>query len=218
MADAEIIQLGSRGKAGRGSGKTPSAAARGLASGGKPRSSGSKSARRAQPGMESNEAVEPEAVAADVVESLAAEPEVEDVEILDAEVTDLAESTHSTSTDSTDSATSAGPGAPDPTDDRAGIGDEDGTPGGDDANAYGTNSPDDAGPGHVDDPEHGTTRRGPAPPTVNLGAVVSELAGILGSALGHLRNVPVEQLRELGRDPLKAVLQIAESLVTNGWL
>jgi 1-acyl-sn-glycerol-3-phosphate acyltransferase len=55
------------------------------------------------------------------------------------------------------------------------------------------------GPGHV-------------PPTLNLAAVVSEFAGILSSALGHLRSAPVDQLRELSRDPLKAVLQVAETL------
>jgi len=58
----------------------------------------------------------------------------------------------------------------------------------------------------------GTGGAGQVPPSVNLAAIASELAAILTSALGQLRNLPTEQLRELGRDPLKAVLQVAETL------
>ena len=52
----------------------------------------------------------------------------------------------------------------------------------------------------------------PVPPPVNLAAMVTEFAGVLTAALGNLRNLPVEQLKDLGRDPLKTVLQLAESL------
>ncbi len=74
--------------------------------------------------------------------------------------------------------------------------------------------------------EHGASGDGPAtgstgstgghsghvPPVVNLAAMVTEFAGALTAALGNLRALPVEQLRDLGRDPLKTVLQLAETL------
>ena len=50
------------------------------------------------------------------------------------------------------------------------------------------------------------------PPPVNLAAMVTEFAGVLTAALGNLRNLPVDQLKDLGRDPLKTALQLAESL------
>ncbi|MDN5771968.1 MAG: acyltransferase family protein [Microlunatus sp.] len=53
---------------------------------------------------------------------------------------------------------------------------------------------------------------GEIPPAVGLGAVVTEFAGMLSSALNQLRHVPVDQLRELGRDPLKVLFQFAASL------
>ena len=76
MAEAEIIQLGSRGKAGRGSGKAPSAAARGLATGAKSRTPRARTSTR--PATDSAEAVEPvatEILGEDtVVEPAAPEP------------------------------------------------------------------------------------------------------------------------------------------------
>ena len=78
MAEAEIIQLGSRGKAGRGSGKAPSAAARGLAPGSKSRTPRARSSTRpAADSAEAVDAVATEIIGEDtVVESAAPEPEL----------------------------------------------------------------------------------------------------------------------------------------------
>jgi 1-acyl-sn-glycerol-3-phosphate acyltransferase len=69
-----------------------------------------------------------------------------------------------------------------------------------------------------EEPADDRTRRGTGghsgqvPPSVNLAAMVTELAGAFTAALGGLRNLPVEQLKDLSRDPLKAAFQLAETL------
>jgi len=143
VAEAEIIQLGSRGKAGRGSGKAPSAAARGLAPGGTSRSSRARTTPRpttAPADVADGPAVTVPPIEPDVVDQI--EPEVLEPPIVDAEIVDEPAATPETE----------GEEAVDP----AGVED-----------------------------------------TI---------------ALGNLRSLPVEQLRDLGRDPLKTVLQLAETL------
>lgn len=184
MTEAEIIQLGSRGKAGRGSGKAPSAAARGLAPGAsKSRTPRARPTRR------------PESETASVAEAEAVVEPLED-EIADVVAEEIADDV---------------------------IGDDFGTPDIDDAaRAAAGDQPAEPGPpqqgpasgaGAADGPTaEPKSDFGSFPPSVNLGAIVSELAGAVGSAFGHLRNVPIDQLKELSRDPLKAVLGLAESL------
>ena len=192
MAEAEIIQLGSRGKAGRGSGKAPSAAARGLAPATKSRTPRARSSTR--PATESVEAVDPSATVlvdeATIVEPAAPHPpEPEAVGHTDVDDSD------------------------DPAGIEDAIGDDFGTPDIDDAAwaAAGEHGPaDDDRAGNPDDTAGG--QDGPVPPPVNLAAMVTEFAGVLTAALGNLRNLPVEQLKDLGRDPLKTVLQLAETL------
>ncbi|HEY5980589.1 MAG TPA: 1-acyl-sn-glycerol-3-phosphate acyltransferase [Microlunatus sp.] len=205
MAEAEIIQLGSRGKAGRGSGKAPSAAARGLAPGAASRSP------RARTG---------ERPAADAVETLVPDPVPEatfsDPESAPAETTaEVAEESSPVDTGiDTDRADTdradTDPGDPAGAEDA--IGDDFGTPDIDDADWAAAGEHDDPGNG-TDFPSGGEAgQAGPVPPTVNLAAMVSELAGVVTAALANLRNLPVEQLKDLSRDPLKTVLQIAETL------
>ncbi|HEY5784262.1 MAG TPA: 1-acyl-sn-glycerol-3-phosphate acyltransferase, partial [Microlunatus sp.] len=203
MAEAEIIQLGSRGKAGRGSGKAPSAAARGLAP-----SAGSRSRSRTRTASEAAEAVEPvvdvilpEDTAPEQVEPETTAPE----EVAETPAPDTESRREPVESDSSDV------GSPAATEDA--IGDDFGTPDIDEASwaaAGEHHTPDDATRDQTQDTTSGRT--GPVPPPVNLAAMVSELAGVLGAALGNLRNLPVEQLKDLGRDPLKTVLQLAESL------
>jgi 1-acyl-sn-glycerol-3-phosphate acyltransferase len=187
VAEAEIIQLGSQGKAGRGSGTAPSAAARGLAPGGRSRAGRARTVRQ-----EASD--EPAVEVAEDVDTARAGSQTAEV------------------------------GGPD--DDPAGAGDvvdEDfGTPdideesrsAADAGRSDSTGGPAAGESGGADDTgqRDGGRGFGQLPPTVSLAAVVSELAGVLGTALGHLRHVPVDQLREVGRDPLKAVLQVAETL------
>lgn len=194
MADAEIIQLGSRGKAGRGSGKAPSAAARGLAPG---------KARAPRP------RTTPRKTAADPVAQSAPLPDPVDVDV-DAGEADLIE-------------VPLDPGASTPAEDHTPADPADPTldPAGTDdtiADDFGTPDIDDATRAAADEDADGPTRRptgghsGQVPPTVNLAAMVTELAGAVTAALGGLRNLPVEQLRDLSRDPLKAAFQLAETL------
>ena len=92
------------------------------------------------------------------------------------------------------------------------IGDDFGTPDIDEASWAAAGEHDtsaDATQDHSQDGASGPT--GPVPPPVNLAAMVSEFAGALTAALGNLRNLPVDQLKDLSRDPLKTVLQLAES-------
>jgi len=201
VAEAEIIQLGSRGKAGRGSGKAPSAAARGLAPGAKSRTP---RARNPRPATDSAEAVEP--VATEIIggdsgiEAAAPEPEVFEAAEESAPVP-------------SDPAADDADGSSDPAGVEDAIGDDFGTPDIDDdswAAAGEHSTPDDGSGSHSDDAAGGQT--GPVPPPVNLAAMVTEFAGVLTAALGNLRNLPVDQLKDLGRDPLKTVLQLAESL------
>lgn len=206
MADAEIIQLGSRGKAGRGSGKAPSAAARGLAPGGKARSSRARATPRttapedvADGPAASLPLVEPD-VGADPIAAQAVEP------IIDAEIVDEPVAAPVTEAEAEETVDPAG------VEDT--IADDFGTPDIDDAAwaAAGEH-------GASGDPDPATGSTGPTgghsgqvPPVANLAAMVTEFAGALTAALGNLRALPVEQLRDLGRDPLKTVLQLAETL------
>lgn len=231
--EAEIIQLGSRGKAGRGSGKAPSAAARGLASGGKsqvPRAPRSPRARTARP----TQPAQPARPTATAAEDLTEEVEVEIVDDLDpvaggAEVDPAAEILD-VDPAFADDPYADDPAAGDPAGTEDAIGEDFGTPDIDEStrartesdgfgagNGAGSGDGDSAGFGGgngAGGSPGGSQSRGfgQLPPTVNLGAVVSELAGVLSTALGHLRNVPVEQLRDLSKDPLKAILQVADSL------
>ncbi|HEU5483769.1 MAG TPA: lysophospholipid acyltransferase family protein [Microlunatus sp.] len=193
MADAEIIQLGSRGRAGRGSGTTPSAAARGLAGRRSPRSrarAAGAQPERAETADDSGSVAPP-----DVVEeqSGSARPAaVEDRIDDDFGTPDIDDATQAAAADRRSGVAGS------PSDDPIGTAD---------AAAADDTAADDTATDGV-----GTGGAGQVPPSVNLAAIASELAAILTSALGQLRNLPTEQLRELGRDPLKAVLQVAETL------
>ncbi|HVK34742.1 MAG TPA: 1-acyl-sn-glycerol-3-phosphate acyltransferase [Microlunatus sp.] len=203
MAEAESIQLGSRGKAGRGSGKAPSAAARGLAPGGTSRSSRARTTPRpttAPADVADGPAVTVPPIEPDVVDQI--EPEVLEPPIVDAEIVDEPAATPETE----------GEEAVDPAGVEDTIADDFGTPDIDDA-AWAAAGEHGAS-GDRPDPAAGSTggHSGQVPPVVNLAAMVTEFAGALTAALGNLRSLPVEQLRDLGRDPLKTVLQLAETL------
>lgn len=192
MADAEIIQLGSRGKAGRGSGKAPSAAARGLA----PAKTRAPRARTS-PRTTAADPVAPTPPLLDPVDADAGEADPIEVPLDPGASTPAGDHT---------------PADPaDPTLDPAGTDDTI-------ADDFGTPDIDDATRAAADEDADGPTRRptgghsGQVPPTVNLAAMVTELAGAVTAALGGLRNLPVEQLRDLSRDPLKAAFQLAETL------
>ena len=192
MADAEIIQLGSHGPAGRGSGTTPSAAARGLAPGGvgKPTRPRTRTRAKAQPPLDAV------AAAADATTEPASEQPVElfhDVLSPDTTPTDP-ESTGPES--SASGAGDSGVGGAEPED----MGTEFGTPDLDDQ------ARDPTGDRAYD------AASGERPATGNLGAVVTELASLLTVAVEGLRKLPVDQLREIGRDPLRAVFQLAQTL------
>jgi 1-acyl-sn-glycerol-3-phosphate acyltransferase len=212
MAEAEIIQLGSRGKAGRGSGKAPSAAARGLAASGRSRTPRTRTTARtvtapADPvdGPESaGPIVEPELVAEEIAPETSA-PEMtaastSEQPIVDAEI--VADSVDAPESDET----------VDPAGIEDTIADDFGTPDIDDADwaAAGEHDPASETAGPSGRPTGG--HAGQVPPAVNLAAMVTEFAGALTAALGSLRHVPVEQLKDLSRDPLKAVFQLAETL------
>jgi 1-acyl-sn-glycerol-3-phosphate acyltransferase len=211
MAEAEIIQLGSRGKAGRGSGKAPSAAARGLAASGRSRTSRNRTTPRtvttpADPvdGLESaGPIVEPELVAEEIAPKTSPEmtaPPTSEQLIVDAEI--VADSVDAPESDE----------AVDPAGIEDTIADDFGTPDIDDADwaAAGEHDPASEAAGPSGRPTGG--HAGQVPPAVNLAAMVTEFAGALTAALGSLRHVPVEQLKDLSRDPLKAVFQLAETL------
>jgi 1-acyl-sn-glycerol-3-phosphate acyltransferase len=206
VADAEIIQLGSRGKAGRGSGKAPSAAARGLAPGGKARSSRARATPRtttapadvADAAAPSVPLIEPEVIG-DPVAAEVVEP-INDAEIGDEPVAGC---------DTEGGAVAEENVVPAGVEDT--IDDDFGTPDIDDAARAAAGE---HGAGDDPDPATGSTggHSGQVPPVVNLAAMVTEFAGALTAALGNLRTLPVEQLKDLGRDPLKTVLQLAETL------
>jgi 1-acyl-sn-glycerol-3-phosphate acyltransferase len=210
VAEAEIIQLGSRGKAGRGSGKAPSAAARGLAPAPKSRSPRARTAARAADTAEGEPVVDdrpPERPAepAVAVTSVPDGPDPESIDPAPPEPVDLA----TDDADSTDE--------PDATDDPAGvediIGDDFGTPDMDDASWAAAGEHAVPGAGAEDEAKDATGgHTGQVPPALNLAAMVSEFAGALTAVLGNLRNLPVDQLKDLGRDPLRTALQLAETL------
>ncbi|MFT4166817.1 MAG: lysophospholipid acyltransferase family protein [Microlunatus sp.] len=160
MADAEIIQLGSSGKAGRGSGTTPSAAARGLAPG-KRSSAGRTAGGRSAGGSRSG--TPGPAVVAEPIEDLVEEP-VESVE--------------------------------DPIEVPENLGDE---------------SFEDLVEELADEQAEELPHEAATEPP-DSGGALSELVMLLRTALAQLQNLPVEQLKDLSRDPLKTVLQLAATL------
>jgi 1-acyl-sn-glycerol-3-phosphate acyltransferase len=204
VAEAEIIQLGSRGKAGRGSGKAPSAAARGLAP------AAARSPRTRTGPRTATEAAVTAPVLDQLPEDTGVEPAAPAVpESADAVPAAVVEETPRTGL-GPDDAESTDSGDPAAVEDAIG---DDGTPVVDDvppatAGEHGT--PDDDTGYRSSDATGG--HGGAVPPPVNLAAMVSELAGVLTAALGNLRQLPVEQLKDLGRDPLKTLLQLAETL------
>ena len=134
MADAEIIQLGSRGKAGRGSGKAPSAAARGLAPARSPRArSGSRTTTEPVDLVEVEPVVDP--VQSDDTVPEPADPVVPDSgEIVpDPAVEDFRDDLDTDSTGDVDSGSAGPDGADDPAGAEDAIGDDFGTPDIDDA-------------------------------------------------------------------------------------
>ena len=208
MAEAEIIQLGSRGKAGRGSGKAPSAAARGLAPG-KARPPRARTTPRA--GAAAETAPDPD-LSPPTADPVA--PELIESDVIDAESVGPAATPGERPVDDADAWSSADdlldPAGTDDT-----IADDFGTPDIDDATRAAAGE---HGLGDAEDAADDRTRRstgghsGQVPPSVNLAAMVTELAGAFTAALGGLRNLPVEQLKDQSRDPLKAAFQLAETL------
>jgi len=208
VADAEIIQLGSSGRAGRGSGTTPSAAARGLAPG--KRSAGGGSAGRSKSGNRSR----PRGSAA----VRQAEP-VEPIEPVDASdpggVADPDEEfgpgQESDLTQEADPAQEAGPEQPatvieDPIE-AAELGTDpaiESDPPADQSEDRAENQAED----HPEDQDQGAATE----PPDNPGGALNELAALLRTALAQLQNLPVDQFKDLGRDPLKTVLQLAATL------
>ncbi len=225
MAEAEIIQLGSRGKAGRGSGKAPSAAARGLAP---------SRTRPPRPRATSRTATEPDdlttpVVDHDVVEPRPADPSPPDQDAADLDAPDLdaadldaadQDAGHPEPADRTHEDPRPPTSTGIPTDeqvDPAGaddtIDDDFGTPDVDDAGRAAAGGHRGRAADSSDDRARSTGGHGgQVPPAVNLAAMATELAGAVTAALGGLRNLPVEQLKELSRDPLKAAFQLAETL------
>ena len=217
MAEAEIIQLGSRGKAGRGSGKAPSAAARGLAPG-KSRPPRART-RTATAAAESA----PDDLTAPLVDPVAVE--TEDVDTAPAETVQPETVQPETGQPETGQPETGQPETvqPDhePADDRVdpagtedAIADDFGTPDIDDATRAAAGERAGAAADDTGAPPRRPTggHSGQVPPSVNLTAMVTELAGAVTAALGGLRSLPVEQLKELSRDPLKAAFQLAETL------
>ena len=62
------------------------------------------------------------------------------------------------------------------------------------------------------DPEPDSTED--PPPTLPLGALLSELADLIRQALNSLRSVPFEQVRGLAEDPLRT---LAAPLARSAW-
>ena len=196
MAEAEIIQLGSSGKAGRGSGTTPSAAARGLApnkraaggrsaggraAGGRSRTSASAAAEQPIHADEPIHAHETEEIDSDEAGSIAVDSIAADEVVADDPVADpTPEMSEPPGEDHT---------APPAADPAEGRGDQE-----DDEQEA-------VGPEPLD---------GERPD--NPGGAMNELVALLRTALAQLQQLPVDQLKDFGRDPLKAVLQLAATL------
>ena len=188
MADAEIIQLGSSGKAGRGSGTAPSAAARGLAPG--KRSTGGRAGGSAggstgtrtagadsgsgTPGPAAVRAVEPEI-----------EPETEPE--VGSDIESEVESEIESAADQHDFAVDA-------------------------ATAESDEEPVEGLEDLIEEAAEEERRREAETEPPDTGGALNELVMLLRTALAQLQNLPVDQLKEIGRDPLKAVLQLAAAL------
>lgn len=190
MADAEIIQLGSSGKAGRGSGTTPSAAARGLAPGKRAtrgRAAGGRRSSTQGPAVveepiEDVTANQVEEPAEDAIEEPAEKPTEEPVEepteeLVEDAIQDPVESVE----DPVEALESLVEDGEDQVEDL------------------------------VEEPE-GERRREAETEPPDTGGALNELVMLLRTALAQLQNLPVDQLKDLGRDPLKTVLQLAATL------
>jgi 1-acyl-sn-glycerol-3-phosphate acyltransferase len=73
-----------------------------------------------------------------------------------------------------------------------------------------------AGAGGAEEPAEETaessTPDGAIPPTIDLAAVLAELADLASVTLTKLRSLPVEQVRRFATDPLAAVLELVSQL------
>ena len=197
MAEAEIIQLGSRGPAGRGSRSRPSAAARGLARPG--RGARPASAPAAEP-PETGEAATRAARAEGARPSpptAAADP---DLDHGGGGLPETDEAGAAVGAPDADADADEQPDGPDA------AGAEESPAGADDG--WGPSNDDPAGAGRTD---------GEIPPTVDVGAVLAELSEAVTRMLERLRSLPVEQIREFAGDPVRGVLALAQRLGVDGW-
>ncbi len=77
--------------------------------------------------------------------------------------------------------------------------------------ALNDSGPNGSGDGHTGNPAGQFRTDGPQTP-FDLGAVITELAGILGTAVQTVRNVPPGVIREFARDPVRGIAGAAERL------
>jgi 1-acyl-sn-glycerol-3-phosphate acyltransferase len=188
VSDAEIIQLGSRGRPGRGSRSAPSAAARGLAPGAAQQARRRVTPPTAEPVAEAPDTDFPPSRPAAAKQ--AARPQ--------------SRKSPRKAPGKQSTADFAAPPRPDQAPDQPTAPKE--TPG--------QSGPAAASVGQSD-PAADATGESQVPPAIDLGALLSEFASTASLALQALRSAPVEQLRQFAMDPLRGVLGLAEMLGVN---
>ena len=216
MSEAEIIQLGSRGEAGRGSRSRPSAAARGLAP---PPRAGRRSAEPRsglQPAADPTEPPVPEAPDAS--------PEAPPGRTRRAR--GAAGTRRAPARADAEPAAAPAPADPVPAEPPAAALDD--APDDDPFSAtaagvdpdeitarrnppFGGPEPDPADTEEASGPA-GPAPSGAIPPTVNLTAVLAELGDLVTAAVEKLRSVPIDQVRDFAADPVRGLVGLAQRL------
>jgi 1-acyl-sn-glycerol-3-phosphate acyltransferase len=218
VSDAEIIQLGSHGRPGRGSRSAPSAAARGLAPGAAQQARRGVTPPPAEPVAEAPDTEFPPSRPAAGKQGV--RPQSRKSPQKGPGKPSSADSAPPPGSDQAPSQTTAPKEAPDQSDPTAASVDQsDPTAASVDQSDPTAASVDQSDPTAASvgqsDPTADATGESQVPPAIDLGALLSEFASTASLALQALRSAPVEQLRQFAVDPLRGVLGLAEMLGVN---
>jgi 1-acyl-sn-glycerol-3-phosphate acyltransferase len=207
VSDAEIIQLGSHGRPGRGSRSAPSAAARGLAPGAAQQARRRVTPPTAEPVAEAPDTEFPPSRPAAAKQAVRPQSRKSPRKAPGKPSTaDFAAPPRSDQAPGQAAAPEEAPGQSGPT--AASVDQSDPT-------AASVDQSDPTASVGQSNPAADATGESQVPPAIDLGALLSEFASTASLALQALRSSPVEQLRQFAMDPLRGVLGLAEMLGVN---